>query len=63
MGQVAQQLVKTAALKRMTISYMSDEQTLDGDYQWNTDSGIALYTFKPPYEAIAVSPQGRRLGS
>lgn len=50
--RVALQLVKTAGLKRMTISYKSDEQTLAGEYQWSADAGVALYTFKPPYNVI-----------
>jgi hypothetical protein len=36
----------------MTISYKSDEQTLAGEYQWSADAGVALYTFKPPYNVI-----------
>jgi len=59
--RVARQLVKTAKLKKMVISYKSDEQTLDGTYQWNADG--ALYTFRAPYESVVVSSQGlARLG-
>jgi hypothetical protein len=50
--RVAKQLVETAELKRMRISYKSDAQTLAGDYSWNVADGIALHTFGPPYDAL-----------
>jgi hypothetical protein len=54
--RVARQLVKTAKLKRMVISYKSDEQTLDGTYQWNADPQRCRYGHQVivPESSLAV---------
>jgi hypothetical protein len=56
--RVARQLVTTASLKRMKISYKSDEQTLAGEYQGNSPDGVALYSFGPPYQELALLRAG-----
>ncbi|EYF03434.1 Hypothetical protein CAP_5540 [Chondromyces apiculatus DSM 436] len=47
--RVARQLVTTADLKKMRLSYKTDAQTLAGKYQETSNEGVALYTFAPPY--------------
>ncbi len=55
--RVARQLATTAELKKMRISYKSNEQTLAGEYASTSAGGVALYTFGPPYEGLT---KGRR---
>lgn len=54
--RVARRLVKTADLKRKTISYKTDAQTLAGEYAAGQGAPLALYSFKPPY-AVLTRPQ------
>lgn len=52
--RVAKRLATTASLRKMTISYKRDAQTLAGQYSGISGQAVAQYSFRPPYEALSA---------